>query len=93
MKTLLEIDKIMQTIPEDWRKRWCGGENGPCGCLGCVQIGNRLCMTGLKATQVDPEYIREDGIPKDVYESLKISKPEWEMWMKMHAANQKNLGS
>ena len=38
------VDEVMQEIPSQWRRRWCGGEAGPCACLGCVQIGNRRVM-------------------------------------------------
>ena len=82
-RSIEEIDAIMQTIPEEWRLRWCGGENGPCACLGCVQIGNRLIMakevTGLEF-KGDPEYISEGKIPKDIYNRLRITKSEGELW-------------
>ena len=71
----------MQTIPKEWRRRWCGGEQGPCACLGCVQIGNRLIMTNLKATEIDPEHINEKNIPPEVYNKYKITKEEWQNWM------------
>lgn len=74
----------MQTIPEEWRSRWCGGEYGMCACMGCVQIGNRLVMAGLKVTHVDPEYIDEGTIPKDTYNKYKISREEWEDWKRRH---------
>ena len=76
-----DVDATMQTIPENWRKRWCGGENGPCACMGCVQIGNRLVMAGLQVHQVDPEHIDETKIPKEIFDRLKISRAEWENWM------------
>ncbi len=75
-----DVGAIMQSIPAGWRNRWCGGENGPCACVGCVQIGNRLIMTGLKVHQVDPEYINEAKIPKEIYDRFKITKLEWETW-------------
>ncbi len=77
-----DVDAIMRTIPEGWRNRWCGGEQGPCACMGCVQIGNRLIMTGRKVEQGDPEYIDESKIPKDIYNKYKITKEEWEAWMR-----------
>ncbi len=76
-----DVDAIMQTIPEGWRHRWCGGELGPCACMGCVQIGNRLIMVGVKVHVFDPEYIDESKIPKDIYNKYKITKEEWEAWM------------
>lgn len=83
MKTLEEITAIMNTIPKGWRKRWCGGENGPCACLGCVQIGNRIVMyekaSGNKFIG-DPEYINESEIPKEVYDKYKITNEEWKLW-------------
>ena len=39
-----EVDEIMEGIPVGWRNRWCGGENGPCACLGCVQTGNKAVI-------------------------------------------------
>ncbi len=76
-----DVDAVMNSIPEDWRTRWCGGENGGCGCMGCVQIGNRLIMTGLSVSQCDPEYIDESKIPPDVYAKYKVSREEWTAWM------------
>ena len=77
------VNEIMQTIPKEWRHRWCGGEKGACACLGCVQIGNRLIMaketTGM-AFIGDPEYIDESKIPEDIFNKYKISKKEWEAW-------------
>lgn len=75
-----DVDAVMQSIPENCRTRWCGGENGPCACLGCVQVGNRLIMAGLKDGQIDPEYIDESKIPEDVYRRFKVTKEEWEDW-------------
>jgi len=78
-----KVNEIMQTIPKTWRHRWCGGENGPCACLGCVQIGNRLIMaeklTG-EPYRGDPEYIDESKIPDDIYNEFKIDRDEWEAW-------------
>jgi hypothetical protein len=34
-----EVDAIMQTMPEDWRYRWC--ESKVCACMGCVGVGSR----------------------------------------------------
>lgn len=76
-----DVDEVMKTIPEGWRWRWCGGENGPCACLGCVQIGNRLIMTGRTVYQGDPEYIDEQKIPLDVYDKYKVTKSEWDAWV------------
>lgn len=81
-----DVDAVMQTIPAEWRTRWCGGENGPCACLGCVQVGNRLIMARLKVTQCDPEYIDETTIPTDIFKKYKITKEEWTEWMRKHAA-------
>ena len=85
MKTIEEINNIMQTIPEEWRKKWCGGEYGPCACLGCVQIGNRMIMFEKARERKffgDPEYINEASIPPEIYEKYKVSKEEWELWLK-----------
>lgn len=76
-----DIDAVMQTIPEEWRTNWCGREDGPCACLGCVQVGNRLVMAGLKVTQCDPEYIDESKIDPAIYKKYKVTKAEWSDWM------------
>ena len=76
-----DINAILQTMPEEWRTRWCGGEQGPCACMGCVQVGNRLVMVGKRASQIDPEYIDESKIPPEVFEKFKITKAEWQKWM------------
>ena len=85
MKSLPEINAIMETIPRDWRNRWCGGEKGPCACMGCVQIGNRIIMAetviGHKFIG-DPEDIDERKIPSEIYEKYKIAKEEWRLWKK-----------
>lgn len=85
MKTDKEIDAIMGTIHEANRTRWCGGENGPCACLGCVQVSNRIIMfetANREKVRFDPEGIREDLIPEEIYTRFKISKAEWENWMR-----------
>ena len=83
-----KVDEIMETIPEPWRERWCGAEDGPCACMGCVQIGNRIIMFenayGIKF-KGDPEYINESGIRDDVYNEFKIDRDEWEDWKERHA--------
>lgn len=79
-----DVDAVMQTIPEEWRTRWCGAiepGGGGCACMGCVQIGNRLVMIGRKASQIDPEYIAESEIPPDIYKKFKVTKDEWVAWM------------
>lgn len=76
-----DVDYVMQTIPPEWRRRWCGGERGPCGCMGCVQIGNKLVMVGKTASQIDPEYINESSIPEEIYKKFKVTKEEWLAWM------------
>ena len=81
--SMKNIDAIMQTIPIEWRMRWCGGEYGPCACMGCVQIGNRLIMAKETTGQEyrgDPEYIDESLIPIEIYKRFKVSKKEWENW-------------
>lgn len=83
MKSFEDIDKIMQTIPEAWRNRWCGGENGACACMGCVQIGNRVIMweeSNSGSFSLDPEYIDESKIPQELYDKYKITKDEWLFW-------------
>ncbi len=80
-----DVDAIMQTIPEKWRTNWCGGEYGPCACLGCVQIGNRYIMAEKQTGHPfngDPEYINEHKINKEIYDKYKITKEDWEDWLK-----------
>jgi hypothetical protein len=76
-----DVDAVMQSMPEAWRTRWCGAEGGPCACMGCVQVGNRLIMVGKTASQRDPEYISERNIPNNVYKKYKVSHGEWLAWM------------
>lgn len=90
MKTEAQIDAIMNTIPEGWRTRWCGGEYGACACMGCVQIGNRAVivekLTGVKY-RGDPEYISEAAMQEQdaaVYTEHKLSREEWDSWMNRH---------
>lgn len=90
MKTEAQIDAIMEAIPQEWRARWCGGERGPCACMGCVQIGNRAVIlekiTGRRFDG-DPEYIREPILQEHsaVYNEYKLSREEWESWIKRRA--------
>lgn len=49
--------------------------------MGCVQVGNRLIMAGLKSHQIDPEYIDETKIPAATYKKYKITKDEWSSWV------------
>lgn len=89
MKTDQEVDAIMQTIPADWRRRWCGGERGACACLGCVQIGNRMVMAKKALGRPyggDPERIDEAAIPLEVFNEFKVSRQEWEAWCGAHPA-------
>jgi hypothetical protein len=89
MKTELQVDAIMEEIPEGWRARWCGGENGACACIGCVQIGNRAVIaekiTGEKY-RGDPEHISEAKLQAHsaVYAEHKLSREEWDAWMSRH---------
>lgn len=87
MKTTQEVDSLMATVPESWRYRWCGGERGPCACMGCVQIGNRYAM--VKATTGrhfpgDPEYINESQLPAEIVAKTKITREEWLAWKQRH---------
>ena len=83
MKTFNQVNAIMLAIPENSRYYWCGGERGPCACLGCVQVCNRVIMYEKTLDKIfigDPEYIDESKIPKDIFNKYKITKEEWEMW-------------
>lgn len=90
-KTDAQVDEIMGEIPEAWRTRWCGGERGPCACMGCVQIGNRKVIAekiaGTKFSG-DPEYISEDKLQEHsaIYAEHKVSREEWESWMYRQSA-------
>ncbi len=86
MKSEAEVDALMSQIPECWRENWCGGERGLCACMGCVQIGNRTIMARENGTphSGDPEYINEQEINPEVRQRLKITREEWEAWMKRH---------
>lgn len=89
MKTESEIDAIMAEIPEKYRTRWCGGERGPCWCLGCVQICNRSVMFRHivgREFPGDPEHLSEVKLQehRDVYDKYKITGEEWSTWMQRH---------
>jgi len=91
MKSEAQIDVIMDAIPEQWRTRWCGGERGACACVGCVQIGNRAVISEKVTGQAyrgDPEYIDEAKLQQHgtVYTDHKLSREEWESWMKRRPA-------
>ena len=65
-------------------KMLCGGERGPCACLGCVQVGNRRVMVELITGEPfsgDAEWVDERRIPDEIYKECKISRPEWDAWM------------
>jgi hypothetical protein len=79
----------MESIPEEWRTVWCGGEYGPCACNGCVPIGNLLIMVGLKVNQIDPERIDESKIDPKIYNKFKVTKEEWQDWMKRNGFGNK----
>lgn len=90
MKSDTQIDAIMQAIPESWRTRWCGGERGPCACMGCVQIANRQVIVEKITGQPyrsDPEGIDESKLREHraAYADYKLSRAEWESWMKRHS--------
>jgi hypothetical protein len=87
MKTEAQIDAIMDAIREQWRTRWCGGEHGPCACMGCVQIGNRAVIAEKITGEMyrgDPESISEAKLQEHGALSAdhKLSREEWESWMK-----------
>lgn len=87
-KTTEQIDSIMASItPIEFRYRWCGGENGPCACLGCVQICSRALMYekvyGAKCP-FDPERLVVESFPLDIREACTITREEWEAWKVRH---------
>jgi len=86
-KTIEQVDAIMARIDEPDRYRWCGAENGPCACLGCVQICSRSLMyekTFARQHRGDPEYIDERRIPPVIREAFRITHEEWEAWKLRH---------
>jgi hypothetical protein len=83
------VDAIMARIPETWRDRWCGGETGPCACMGCVQTGNKKVIAEKIAGQRytgDPEYIDEFMLMAhaDIYAANKITRGDWDAWRARH---------
>jgi hypothetical protein len=90
-KTDEQVNAIMAAIPEGWRKRWCGGERGLCACFGCVQIGNKAVIaeeiSGVRY-EGDPERISESALMAhtDVYAENKVSREEWDAWIKRQDA-------
>lgn len=91
MKGQEQIDSVMAAIPENARRRWCGGERGACACMGCVQIANRAVIaekiTGEKY-RGDPECISESKLQEhgSVYAEYKLSREEWESWLSRQPA-------
>ena len=43
MRTIDEINRIIQKIPKEWRNRWCSA--GECGCMGCVNGSGHAYLT------------------------------------------------
>lgn len=87
MKTPEQVDAIMDRIDEDSRYRWCGGESGPCACIGCVQ---NVCQVqaferhyGFKY-RGDPERIRIIPIPAETRNEFLPTREEWEAWKERH---------
>jgi len=81
MKDINEINRIMQTIPEAWRTRWC--EASLCACVGCVQIGNRAEIFKRAFGREffgDLEHIDARQFPKELIDELRITKEEWLLW-------------
>lgn len=56
----LEIDKLMQSMPVEWRYRWC--ESEVCACIGCCNRG--------------PEGLLEKGYTRGDWEWWKVRHPE-----------------
>lgn len=87
MKTNEQVDAIMARIPVAWRDRWCGGENGPCACLGCVYTGAKRVVAeqGIGARYWgDPERLSESGLklayPHE-YAEYMLTREEWTDWL------------
>lgn len=87
MKTEEQVDAIMAKIPEAWRSRWCGGERGPCACLGCTYTGSKAVVAGAiqgAPYKGDPEYISEARLRDehaDIYASHMLTRDEWQAWI------------
>lgn len=87
MKTEAEVDALMRKIPETWRMRWCGGESGPCACMGCVQIGcKQIMLEHVSGTRFhgDPEYIDDSRFSEHVRLTFRPTREEWEAWRQRH---------
>jgi len=60
-----EVNKIMQSIPLDWRYRWC--EARVCCCLGCVNKAGNILAKGVTKAEWE-EWVRDNPEPeKDKY--------------------------
>lgn len=84
-RSLATIDALMQLMPEQYQKRWCGGERGACFCMGCVQILNRKIMWEAMMGRRflgDPEGIVESRIPSEIQDRYKVTRDDWERWSK-----------
>lgn len=56
-----EVNKIMQSIPLDWRYRWC--EARVCCCLGCANASGGAKAKGV--TKADwEEWVRNNPAPE-----------------------------
>lgn len=85
MKSPLVVDALMEAIPASCRTRWCGGEKGPCACLGCVQVANRAVIAEKirgEPYRGDPEHLSEAKLQThgQLYTDNKVTREEWEAW-------------
>jgi hypothetical protein len=46
-------------------------------------------MVGLKVNQIDPERIDESKIDPKIYNKFKVTKEEWQDWMKRNGFGNK----
>jgi hypothetical protein len=42
----MTIDVIMNSMPPDWRKKWCS--SNACACMGCANVSGGLTSKGYK---------------------------------------------
>jgi len=56
-----EVNKIMQSLPLEWRYRWC--EAGPCCCLGCANVSGNVKAKGVTKAEWE-EWVKDNPEPK-----------------------------
>lgn len=65
------VDKIMQSIPFEWRYYWC--ESKICCCLGCVNKAGGAVAKGITKSEWE-EWVKDNPTPVSFVNS---DNPVW----------------